>query len=165
MPRPTNKSELKILAQRNFEKLINNVDNLPESIRVKDFPQGTLNRNVRDVIAHLYHWHLMMASWYKDGMAGENPAMPAKGYTWKDTPILNKKINELYQDITLQEALELFNESHCTIMDIIERHTDDDLFEKKKYGWTGSTSLAAYLISATSSHYDWAIKLIRKCTK
>ena len=37
--------------------------------------------------------------------------------------------------------------------------------EKKKYKWTGSTSLGAYLVSATSSHYDWAYKLIKKCLK
>ena len=42
---------------------------------------------------------------------------------------------------------------------------DDELFEKKRYKWTGSTSLGAYLVSATSSHYDWAFKLIKKCLK
>ncbi|HOP45228.1 MAG TPA: ClbS/DfsB family four-helix bundle protein, partial [Flavobacteriales bacterium] len=38
----------------------------------------------------------------------------------------------------------------------------EELFEKKRYRWTGSTSLGAYLVSATSSHYDWALKLIQK---
>ena len=42
---------------------------------------------------------------------------------------------------------------------------DEELFTKKKYHWTGSTSLGSYLVSATSSHYDWALKLIRKSIK
>ncbi|MEL6140134.1 MAG: ClbS/DfsB family four-helix bundle protein, partial [Bacteroidota bacterium] len=33
------------------------------------------------------------------------------------------------------------------------------------YAWTGTTSLGAYLISSTSSHYDWAYKLIKRCKK
>ncbi|MEM7107806.1 MAG: ClbS/DfsB family four-helix bundle protein [Bacteroidota bacterium] len=48
---------------------------------------------------------------------------------------------------------------------MIEEHSEEELFEKKRYKWTGTTSLAAYLISATSSHYDWALKLMKKCFK
>jgi hypothetical protein len=48
---------------------------------------------------------------------------------------------------------------------MIEKHTDEELFEKKKYPWTGSTSLGAYFISATCSHYLWAYDLIRKWLK
>ncbi|MGO3678157.1 MAG: ClbS/DfsB family four-helix bundle protein, partial [Microbacteriaceae bacterium] len=29
------------------------------------------------------------------------------------------------------------------------------------FPWTGTTSLGSYCVSATSSHYDWAIKKIR----
>ncbi|MDR1033746.1 MAG: ClbS/DfsB family four-helix bundle protein [Bifidobacteriaceae bacterium] len=50
-------------------------------------------------------------------------------------------------------------------MSIIQKHTDDELFTKKHYKWTGTTSLAAYLISATSSHYDWGWKCVRKAGK
>jgi hypothetical protein len=48
---------------------------------------------------------------------------------------------------------------------LICQHSDQELFEKKKYAWTGTTSLGAYLISATSSHYDWATKLIKRAKK
>ncbi|MDR1911573.1 MAG: ClbS/DfsB family four-helix bundle protein, partial [Helicobacteraceae bacterium] len=37
----------------------------------------------------------------------------------------------------------------------------DELFTKNKYEWTGTTSLGSYLISATSSHYDWGLKTIK----
>lgn len=36
-----------------------------------------------------------------------------------------------------------------------------ELFTKRLYSWTGSTSLGAYLVSSTSSHYDWGKKVKR----
>ncbi len=47
------------------------------------------------------------------------------------------------------------------MIELIGKPTDEELFTNKCYGWTGSTSLGAYLVSATSSHYDWAIKTLR----
>ncbi|MDR1213109.1 MAG: ClbS/DfsB family four-helix bundle protein, partial [Propionibacteriaceae bacterium] len=41
-------------------------------------------------------------------------------------------------------------------------HTNDELFSRGVYPWTKSTTLGAYFVSATSSHYDWAMKKLRK---
>ena len=91
--------------------------------------------------------------------------MPAKGYTWKTTPELNKWIWKKYKDTSLEDAKVNFKSSYKKIRSIIKNHSDEELFEKKRYKWTGTTSLGAYLVSATSSHYDWAIKLIKKAKK
>ncbi len=163
MARPTNKEELIKLSRDNFKKLFDLIGTMENEI--VEFPVGTLNRNVRDVLTHLHHWHLMMMDWYNVGMKGEKPDIPAKGYTWKDTPSLNKKIWEDYQRVSLKDSKNLLKNSYTEIQQIIEKHTNEELFEKKKYKWTGTTSLAAYLISATSSHYDWAIKVIKKALK
>ena len=98
-------------------------------------------------------------------MKGQKPDIPAKGYTWKTTPELNRKIREEYKDTDLSTVLKMLEDSFAAIREIISRHTDEELFEKKKYKWTGTTSLGAYLVSATSSHYEWALKLIRKAMK
>lgn len=50
-------------------------------------------------------------------------------------------------------------------MDIINAHDNNELFAKGKLSWTGTTSLGAYLVSATSSHYEWAAKQLRKNNK
>ena len=165
MPRPKSKSDLLELSKNNFLKLLQLIDDLPENKKKKTFPKGYLNRNIKDVLAHLHHWHLMFLEWYKVGMAGQKPDMPAKGFTWNTLPDLNKKIWENYKNIDLQEALRLFDDSFTEVQKIILKHSNEELFEKKRYKWTGTTSLGAYLISATSSHYDWAFKLIKKCTK
>ena len=59
----------------------------------------------------------------------------------------------------------MIKKSFLDVQELIHQHSYDELFEKKKYKWTGTTSLASYLISATSSHYDWAIKKLKKYKK
>jgi hypothetical protein len=165
MSRPKNKSDLLIQAKENYEILIQFVDSFSGEEREKDFPEGTLNRNIKDVLAHLHAWHLMVLDWYTVGMSGEKPHMPAKGYTWRTMPDLNREIQQRYAQVSLEDAKGLLRQSYSTVLKMIEMHSDQDLFTKQKYHWTGSTSLGAYLISATSSHYDWAYKLIRKAKK
>lgn len=165
MSRPKNKVELLSLSQKNFDDLNAIVNSLSEEDLNKEFPEGTMNRNIRDVLGHIHQWHLMMLGWYNTGIQDKKTDMPAKGYTWKDTPALNKKIWEDNRHISLSAMRWMLEKSHQDIQNIIVKHTDFELFEKKKYKWTGSTSLGAYLVSATSSHYDWAIKLIKKALK
>ena len=165
MARPKDKSELLALSKANYDKLITFVDSFSQEAQEKDFPPGTLNRNIRDVLAHLHYWHLMMVDWYTIGMSGQKPDMPAKGYTRKTLPALNELIQQRYSKVTLENVRALLKQSFKVVSKIIEGHTDEELFTKKKYPWTGSTSLGAYLISATSSHYDWAYKLIKKAKK
>jgi hypothetical protein len=165
MPRPKSKSDFLEQSQQNFKKLFDYIGNLSQEEQEQEFPEGSLNRNLRDLLAHLHHWHLMMLQWYKIGMNGEKPAMPAEGYTWKDLPALNIKINQQYAQCTLEETKEMVTKSYNDIQKLIVTHSEEELFEKKKYHWTGTTSLAAYLISATSSHYDTVLKLLRKWRK
>ena len=162
MPRPKSKEELVELSRSNYKKLMELVDSYsPEQIE-KEFPEGTLNRNIKDVLIHLHEWHLMMLGWYEVGMKNKKPDMPAKGYTWKTMPELNLKIWKTHKDIEFKVAKELLDKSYLQLQELTLKHNYEELFEKKRYKWTGSTSLGAYLISNTSSHYDWATKLIKK---
>lgn len=165
MARPKTKEELIELSNKNFKKLTDFVGSFALEEQLLEFPKGTLNRNIRDVFAHLHHWHLMMIDWYSVGMKGNKPKMPAEGYTWKTVPDLNQKIRDKYKNEDLQNIKEKLNNSFSVIQKIIKNHSNEELFEKKRYKWTGTTSLGSYLISATSSHYDWAYKLIKRMKK
>ncbi len=165
MAQPKTKSELLALSKANYDKLINFIEGLSKEEQEKEFPVGMLNRNIKDVLACLHYWHLMMVDWYTVGMSGEKPDIPAKGYTWNNLPELNKTIRQRYCKVSLEDIKGLLQQSFRVVIKIMESHTDDELFTKKKYPWTGTTSLGAYLISTTSSHYDWAFKLIKKTKK
>ena len=164
MPRPTTKKELLETSQANYQKLITLIDGLSKTQLHAEFPEGTLNRNVRDVLAHLHHWNLMTLEWYRVGMSGEKPSMPAEGYTWKTLPALNKAIQKEYAKQSLKKVRELFNDSFQQLQAHIQKHSNKELFEKKRYAWTGSTSMGSYFVSAASSHYVWGYKLIKKNT-
>ena len=164
MPRPTNKEQLLELSAANFNKLLEFVDSLPENIKTKAFTKNELNdrdKTVADVICHLHEWHLMMQTWYKVGMSGKKPAIPAEGFTFQTLPALNHRIWEQYKGTELKKAIVMFKKSHKDVMALIAKHSDSELFTKKKYPWTGTTSLGAYFISATSSHYDWGLKTVK----
>jgi len=165
MARPKNKTEFQQLSDSNFEKLLIQVKGFYEQNRDIEFPKEYLNRNIKDVLAHVHEWHNMMLDWYNLGMQGIKPVMPKEGYTWKTLPDLNLVIWNTYKNDEYEDILEKLKDSHKNVRRLIDKHTDEELFTKKKYNWTGSTSLGAYLISSTSSHYDWAFKLIKKCTK
>jgi len=98
-------------------------------------------------------------------MSGKKPAIPAEGSTFQTLPKLNRIIWEKYKDTDLKKAIAMFKKSHEEITAFIEKHTDDELFSKKKYPWTGTASLGAYFISSTSSHYDWGLKTIKPLGK
>jgi len=165
MPKPESKNELLAASQKNYKDLMDLINAYSKEELEQEFPHGTLNRNIRDVLVHLHHWHLLFLGWYEVGMKGEKPSMPFEGYTWKTMPELNKKIWQEYQNTDLKTAKKLLNKSFQTVQSLISNHSNKELFEKKRYPWTGSTSLGVYLISNTSSHYNWAIKLIRKSKK
>jgi hypothetical protein len=165
MPRPKSKKELLSQSNVNFKDLLAYVEGLSEEKQNAEFPASYLNRNVRDVLAHIHHWHTLFLVWYVDGMKGNKPEMPAKGYTWRTVPELNREIWKMYDETPKDKVKTLLESSFEDVQRIIKAHTNTELFEKKHFPWTGSTSLGAYIVSATSSHYDWGLKLISKCLK
>jgi len=168
MGRPTNKKELLELAEINFNKLLGFIDELPDELKTKIYKNNELNdrdKTISDVICHLHEWHLMMQLWYKVGMSGKKPAIPAEGYTFQTLPALNRKILEKYKGTELKKAITMFKKSYKDVTGLIGKHNDDELFTKKKYDWTGTTSLGSYFISATSSHYDWGLKTLKPLKK
>jgi len=168
MPRPTSKTELIDLSNKNFEKLLEFIDALPAEYKERIYKNNELNdrdKTIADVLCHLHEWHLMVAEWYKIGMSGKKPAIPAEDVTWQTLPILNHRIYDKYVGTELKHAIQLIKKSHKKIMELIEKHNDDELFTKKKYAWTGTTSLGAYFISSTSSHYEWGLKTIKPIKK
>lgn len=121
--------------------------------------------SVKDLLAHLGAWHEMILTWEGVGSAGGAPEMPAPGFTWGEAPELNQQIFESSEHDQWDDVVERFRASHEKVMAVIEAYSDEDLFTKKRFPWTGSTSVGSYLVSTSSSHYAWASKLIRKWAK
>jgi len=109
-----------------------------------------------DVRAHL--------GWVAEADAGGSPAIPAPGHTWRTTPALNEELRLRARTDGWDAVVARFARSHGQVRTLIAG-SGDDLFDKRVVRWTGSTSVGAYAVSATSSHYAWALDLVRRFRK
>lgn len=159
MTRPKNRSDLLYQAEEEFDILHKIVEQVPQGLR--EVPGACGEWSVKDILAHLDVWHEMFLRWDAVGSAGDMPSMPAEGYNWSQIPALNHEIFERhrYDDWHLVETR--LKHSYEKVLEVMSSYTDDDLFTKKRFEWTGSTSIASFAISASSSHYAWATKLIK----
>jgi len=46
-------------------------------------------------------------------------------------------------------------------MKLAETFSNEELFSKGVYKWVGGSTLGSYFVSATASHYDWAMKKLK----
>lgn len=155
------KSKKEILLEnsdKNFRALLEIIESIPSRKRGISIETQERDKNFRDVLMHLYEWHAMLERWYREGMEGDIPFMPAPGYKWNTIRLLNKRIWEIYQDITLNQALKKLKLSHVRVMELVKSHTNEELMTKKYYKWTKTSNLFSYFAANTSHHYIWAIK-------
>ena len=170
MSRPTSTNELIRLAATRFEKLCTLCDSMSTHEHAISFDfSNEANRkeahwqrdkNVRDVLAHLYEWHQLLLTWVKDNRSGlSRPFLPSP-HTWRTYGKLNDQFWRQHQSTAPGEAEQLVRSSHEQVMALIKSFSDAELFEKGRFDWTGKTTLGSYCTSATSSHYEWAMKKI-----
>jgi hypothetical protein len=163
MPRPTSKTQLLEQARTGYAKL--QADLTPLSPAEMTAPDMVGPWSIKDVLAHLLAWQHMVRDWYLAGKRGETPATPSEQYTWREIPALNQAIYETHRDRPLADVQAEFEASHQEIVELMEAMSNDELFTPQVYAWTKSTTLGSYFTSATSSHYEWARKEIRKGLK
>jgi uncharacterized protein (TIGR03083 family) len=163
MPRPTSKPDLLAAIEKERTALETYLDTLsPEQMTV---PSIVGEWSVKDVLAHLIEWEQMVLSWHAAGLRGEIPELPAPGFKWNQTPALNQQIFEKHKDRSLADVLAQFETSHREILGVIQGLSNEVLFTAGQYAWTKKNTLGTYFVSATSSHYLWARKEIRKGMK
>lgn len=165
MARPTTKQDLIIAANKGFEKLWALIDSMPDEKQNALFSFEDRDKNLRDVLVHLYEWHQLLLKWLKSNKEGNAVNFLPPPYNWKTYPEMNVRFWKKHQTTPLADAKTALKESHAEIMKVIVPFSDQELFEKKHFSWTGTTSLGSYCVSATSSHYDWAMKKIKRHLK
>lgn len=160
MPRPTSKKDLLQQAQAEHQTLEQMIQNLDQHQLTTQLV--TSRWTAKDVLAHLSEWEQMALGWQQTAQRGQQPALPAEGYNWRQLPELNQAIYLKYKDASLKSVLERFQQSYQEILALIQSLSDNELFEPGHFAWTKQNNLATYLISATSSHYNWANTRIKR---
>ena len=175
MTRPTTKNDLLQLANMknaNLWDLINSMTdkeqrapfNFDVEIAGKE-AHWKRDKNIKDVLIHVYEWHELLLNWVKANQNNENKPFLPEPYNWKSYGQMNVEFVKKHQDTSYETSIELLKQSHIDVMNLIEKFSSDELFEKNQFSWTKTSTLGSYCVSATASHYEWAIKKIKKQIK
>jgi Uncharacterized conserved protein len=165
MARATTKEQLEQDSEVNFNQLFTLINSMTEEEQEKIFSFEDRDRNIRDVLVHLYEWHQLLVKWVDSNRAGNKVDFLPEPYNWRTYPQMNIVFWKKHQNTSLEKAVDLLKNSHSETMKLIDSFSNEQLFTNKYFPWTGTTSLGSYCVSATSSHYDWAIKKIKKHKK
>lgn len=171
MARPKTKMDLIEAANKNFEKLWQIIDSMPEKALKKDLDfsddpklkeaHWKRDKNLRDILIHLFEWHRLLLNWIESNTAGKSMPFLPEPYNWKNYGKMNIEFWEKHQSTVLEDAKDMVKDSHNAVLVLLKPFTDEELFTKRHFDWTGTTTLGSYCVSAMSSHYDWAIKKLR----
>ena len=170
MGRPTTKPELIRAATEKFTKMLDIISSITEDERQTKFNFGdtigkeahwTRDENIKDVLVHLYEWHVLLIEWVEKNKSGEKKPFLPEPYNWKTYGEMNVGFWEKHKNTSYESATEMLKESHEKVLALIENFSDEELFKKKHFDWTGTSTLGSYCVSATSSHYEWATKKVK----
>ncbi len=119
------------------------------------------DKNVKDVLVHLYEWHQLLLKWVEANQSGEAAPFLPPPYNWKTYGKMNVEFWQKHQATSLSQAKEMLSASHRQAMEQAEKFTNEELFEKKHFAWTGNSTLGTYFVANTASHYDWALRKLK----
>ncbi len=117
---------------------------------------------VKDVLAHRTEWARMLLGWYDDARAGVVSAIPSAEFKWNQLPALNARIRSRFAGVPLPQVQAGFAEVHDRLYAVVAAMDENELFDVHHYAFTGNTTLAAYVTSASAAHYRSARKLIQR---
>ena len=171
MGRPTTKTDLLTAATVNYEKLNTFIAELTEKELETPFDfscdekkkeaHWKRDRNLRDVLVHLYEWHQLLLYWVQSNRNGsKRPFLPLP-YNWKTYGNMNMAFWKKHQNTSLDEAETMLQKSHEEVMKLAEEFSNEEFFSKGVYQWVGGSTLGSYFVSTTASHYDWAVKKLK----
>lgn len=104
MARPTTKADLVNAANEQFEKLWKLIDSMTEEMQNAAFAFGDdflqkqkethwrRDKNLRDVLVHLYEWHQLLLSWINDNQNGKQKPFLPEPYNWRTYPAMNVEL-------------------------------------------------------------------------
>lgn len=171
MGRPTTKTDLLTAASTNYENLNAFIADMTEKELCTPFDFSSnpskkeahwkRDKNLRDILIHLYEWHQLLLNWVQSNQNGDNKPFLPKPYNWKTYAKLNEQFWKKHQNTSLDDAKGMLQKSHDEVMKLAETFSNEELFSKGVYSWVGGSVLGSYFVSVTASHYDWALKKLK----
>lgn len=171
MSRPATKTDLLDAAANQYQKLNTIISGLSEKELTTEFDfsdnekkkeaHWKRDKNLRDVLIHLYEWHRLLLNWVHANQNGDYRPFLPDPYNWKTYGNMNVAFWEKHQGTSLEEAKEMLERTHKEVLQLADTFSNEELFSKGVYKWAGGNALGSYFVSVTASHYDWAVKKLK----
>lgn len=169
MPQPTDKTSLLAAAADGYAQLKNQMDALTTEQLEADFLPSSSDKkcttfeqgsNFRDVVMHIYEWQRLQKAFVDNIRQGTPKDFIPEPYrkNYKEMDEVNR---QRHQSIPLSQALGLLDQSHAEMMALIETFSNEELFNKKVFKVTYTTTMGAYFMSVTTSPYGQAAKRLK----
>jgi hypothetical protein len=126
---------------------------------------GAYGWSAKDHVAHLAEWERLLLLWYDAGVRGENPPMPAPGYTWATIDALNTQIYDRHRDDQLEHVLADWQATSRQLIVLTQGISEADLYTTGRYAWTGRGTLASFVYECGPNHYRWSMVEIKRGLK
>ena len=171
MSRPTTKNDLIAAASERWAQLNAWIDGMTQDELETEFDfandakkkeaHWARDKNLRDVLVHLYEWHRLLLDWVRSNQGGHGKTFLPRPYTWKTYGEMNRAFWKKHQETSLEQAKALLGQTHREVLALAEGFSNEELFSKGVYPWVGGSTLGSYFVSVTASHYDWALKKLK----
>lgn len=145
MPRPTNKSDLLALSQKNYESLLALIEQIPLEQQSAPFEYNERDKTLRDVLVHLYEWQILLLRFVRTNLERTSdfvPFLPAP-YNFKTYPAMNREIWQKHQSTPLENAKAMLEKSHTQCMELIETLPPKELLSKSTTSGVATQVLGA----------------------
>ena len=110
------------LTDKEFEKLWKLIDSMSENEQVSTFNFGDnfsqkeahweRDKNLRDVLVHLYEWHQLLLHWVESNQRGEAKPFLPEPYNWKTYGKMNVEFWRKHQSVSYEESKKMLFSSH-----------------------------------------------------
>ena len=170
MANPTTKQELLVSMADGYAKLCEQIAKMSDEEKTKTFDFSSdpkkcgvrwqYDRCMRDLLIHLYEWQVLMRVFVQNIRDGRPKDYLPDEYR-RNYHEMDKMLVEKHQGTSLEEASGLLQQTQEEMLNLAEGFSEDELFKKGYYKNTYTTSMAAYLLSVTTSPYGQAVKLLK----
>lgn len=156
------KEELLALTDREYARLRDLIDSLPEAAATVPGAEGI---SIKDTVAHRAHWVDLLLKWHADGKAGLPVHKPAPGYKWAKLKEYNAMVREASRARSWDEAKDDLEAAHGRLVALLRASDETVLYGKRLYDWMEDWTLGRWAEASGASHYRSARKFIRQILK
>lgn len=159
MPAATNKSDLIAVSELEWAKLQKAIDRIPEELALVKDDDDT---SIKDILGHRAHWIDLFLGWYRNGVAGKDVYLPAKGYKWNELNRYNRDLRVRQADLTWDDAQKQLTKAHKALLAFVSEASDSDLYGGPMPGGNNKWTTGRFAEASGPSHYRSAAKYLRQ---